>query len=124
MSSPVIIEDMTSNVPTCFTEEQLLQTITKLLDKAGRDPRLTPRLLREKAEQRLTLTKGDLKPQRERIKTIICDWWQAQKQLQSDKENANFKAVSDTVLNMIHRVHYVLSTVSMLSAAEASKSVW
>jgi hypothetical protein len=38
--------------------------IFKLLDKAGKDPRLTPRILREKAEQRLSLNKGDLKSKR------------------------------------------------------------
>lgn len=34
--------------------------IQKLLDKAGKDPRLTPRILREKAEQKLHLEIGRL----------------------------------------------------------------
>ena len=48
--------------------------VFKLLNKAGRDPRLTPRILREKAEQRLSMTKGELKPQRNRIKDMIVEW--------------------------------------------------
>jgi phage-related tail protein len=85
---------MESVAPTHYTDEQLAQTVTKLLDKAGKDPRLTPRLLREKAEQRLTLTKGELKPQRERIKNIICEWWQKQRNAQAEKETVALKAVS------------------------------
>jgi hypothetical protein len=34
------------------------QILNKLLDKAGNDPRLTPRILREKAEQKLHLETG------------------------------------------------------------------
>jgi phage-related tail protein len=75
-------------------EDVLLKTITKLLDKAGKDPRLTPRILREKAEQRMELNKGDLKPKREKIKDIIYDWWKKQKQDEVDKETAILKAVS------------------------------
>lgn len=75
-------------------EEVLLQTITKLLDKAGRDPRLTPRILREKAEQRMSLNKGDLKSKREHIKDVIYEWWNKQKSAQQDKETSTLKAVS------------------------------
>ena len=32
--------------------------LEKLLDKAGKDPRLTPRILREKAEQKLSIETG------------------------------------------------------------------
>lgn len=49
--------------------------IYKLLDKAGKDPRLTPRLLREKAEKSLSLTKGELKAKRDQIKDMIFQWY-------------------------------------------------
>ena len=74
--------------------ETLVKTVTKLLDKAGKDPRLTPRILREKAEQRMSLSKGDLKPQREKIKGVIWDWWEKQKSAQLDREAAILKSVS------------------------------
>lgn len=54
--------------------EDLQKEVFRLLDKAGRDPRLTPRLLREKAEKTLKLDKGALKPKREKIKTMILQW--------------------------------------------------
>ena len=56
-------------------EIQLRQTVNKLMDKAGRDQRLTPRLLREKAEEKMKLPKGALKCKRTRIKVMIIDWW-------------------------------------------------
>jgi hypothetical protein len=49
--------------------------VNKLLDKAGKDPRLTIRLLREKTEQRLDLKKDQLKSSRALIKELICTWW-------------------------------------------------
>jgi hypothetical protein len=57
------------------SKEELRAILLKLLDKAGKDPRLTPRLLREKAEQRLKLEKGVLKAKREDIKRLIIRWW-------------------------------------------------
>ena len=80
-------------------EDILLKTILKLLDKAGKDPRLTPRLLRDKAEQRMTLAKGELKSKREQIKVIICDWWKKQKAAQLDRETATLKSVSTKCLS-------------------------
>lgn len=77
-----------------------MKTVTKLLDKAGKDPRLTPRILREKAEQRLSLSKGDLKPQREKIKDIIWDWWEKQKTAQLDREAAILKSVSKNEVSL------------------------
>ena len=41
--------------------EDAKQTLKRLLDKAGSDPRLTPRILREKAEQKLHLETGACK---------------------------------------------------------------
>jgi hypothetical protein len=55
--------------------ERIERMVNKLLDKAGNDPRLTPRLLREKTEQRLDLKKGQLKSSRALIKELICSWW-------------------------------------------------
>ncbi len=56
-------------------ETILAGCLVKLLDKAGHDPRLTPRLLREKAEDRLSMKRHSLKPKREWIKKIIVRWW-------------------------------------------------
>lgn len=66
--------------------DKLLAVMTKLLDKAGRDPRVTPRLLREHAEKRMSLEKGELKPMREKLKTVIVEWWYKQKGLDQDKQ--------------------------------------
>ena len=51
--------------------------VLKLLDKAGTDPRLTPRILRNKTEDKLKLERGDLNPKREYIKKLIYKWWKA-----------------------------------------------
>lgn len=53
---------------------QLQTVLNKLLDKAGKDPRLTPRLLREKAEKTMALQAGQLKAQRDQIKDLIWEW--------------------------------------------------
>ena len=50
-----------------------LQAI-RLLDKAGRDPRLTPRILREKCEDKLQLPRYALKPKRSMLKKLIIKW--------------------------------------------------
>ena len=41
-------------------DEKVESTLNNLLNKAGRDPRLTPRLLREKTEQKLSIPKGKI----------------------------------------------------------------
>lgn len=56
-------------------ETILAACLVKLLDKAGHDPRLTPRILREKAEDRLSMKRRSLKPKREWIKKVIVRWW-------------------------------------------------
>jgi ElaB/YqjD/DUF883 family membrane-anchored ribosome-binding protein len=84
------------SVPAENDEQRMLQTITKLLDKAGKDPRLTPRILREKAEQRLELAKGSLKSKREKIKDIIYKWWIKQASMTEEKESQIMKLVSHT----------------------------
>lgn len=70
-------------------ENSLEVVITRLLDKAGRDPRCTLKLLRDKAEKRMSLSVGALKPKREEIKTIIMSWWEKEevkdKQLHRNK---------------------------------------
>jgi hypothetical protein len=55
--------------------EQLQLTVTKLLDKAGTDARLTPRLLREKVEQRMKLEPDALKSMKPEIMAMITEWW-------------------------------------------------
>jgi hypothetical protein len=54
----------------------LESVVFRLLDKAGRDHRCTLKLLRDKAEKRMSLATGALKPQREEIKQLIMTWWE------------------------------------------------
>ena len=54
---------------------QLTSVLNKLLDKAGTDARLTPRLLREKAEQRMKLEPGQLITRKADIMDVIVSWW-------------------------------------------------
>lgn len=56
-------------------QAQLKAVVLKLLDKAGLDPRLTPRILRNKVEDKMSITRGGLKVKREYIKTLIFKWW-------------------------------------------------
>jgi DNA replicative helicase MCM subunit Mcm2 (Cdc46/Mcm family) len=62
---------MTTNID----EEELFSHIVKLLNKAGLDPRLTPRVLRKKLEERMKVSEGVLKPSRELIKKNILKWY-------------------------------------------------
>ena len=57
------------------SNDEIKEQIMKLLHKAGTDPRVTPRLLREKAEQKLKLDKNALKGKRPVIKDWIMEWW-------------------------------------------------
>lgn len=57
------------------SDDVVKEHIMKLLAKAGTDPRVTPRLLREKAEQRMKLDKDTLKAKRESIKDWVLLWW-------------------------------------------------
>ncbi len=61
-------------------EADVFVLVVKLLDKAGKDPRLTIRILREKAESRLQLKKGSLKPLRPKIKDCVVKWWMVQEE--------------------------------------------
>ncbi len=73
---------------------QLKDVIFKLLDKAGHDPRLTPRKLRAKAEERIfgkDNSAGRLKEKRDLIKDFIMNWSEAQKA----KEIAKMKALME-----------------------------
>lgn len=47
----------------------------KLLEKAGTDERLTPRLLREKTAQKMKLAPEDLKKMKTEIMKLIIQWW-------------------------------------------------
>jgi hypothetical protein len=60
---------------TKIDDVQVRIAVNKLMDKAGQDKRLTPRLLREKAEMKMKLAPGALKCKRARIKVMIFDWW-------------------------------------------------
>ena len=49
--------------------------VKKLLDKAGTDDRLTPRLLRQKVEQKMKIEPDSLLPLKTEILEMISDWW-------------------------------------------------
>lgn len=49
--------------------------VNKLLDKAGTDERLTPRLLRQKVEQKMKIEPDSLLPVKANILKMISDWW-------------------------------------------------
>ena len=74
------------SVSTDELQLRITGCINKLLDKAGKDPRLTIRLLREKAEERLKMTKDELKPKRQLIKKLVIQWW-TQKQKEAISVN-------------------------------------
>jgi len=56
-------------------DQDLFTNVLKLLNKAGNDRRLTPRILRKKLEERMKLPEGGLKSKRELIKTHIFKWF-------------------------------------------------
>lgn len=76
--------------------ECIERMVNKLLDKAGKDPRLTPRLLREKTEQRLDLKKDQLKSSRALIKELICSWWKKNNSV-NDSNNSSGDGVGSKV---------------------------
>ncbi len=51
------------------------QTVTKYLSRAGTDPRCTPKVLREKTEDKMKLDRGTLDAFKPRIKKLIIKWW-------------------------------------------------
>lgn len=57
-------------------EDDIRRVVTNLLDKAGRDPRLTPKILRLKTESKLQVETGGLLKHRNVIKDIIWNWWE------------------------------------------------
>eukprot|EP01031_Cornospumella_fuschlensis_P027568 gene27568-33295_t len=74
----------------------LKSVVYRLLDKAGEDPRLTPRLLREKAEQKLNMPRGDLKAKREEIKDMIVKWYIEKKEREEE--------ITRTVMKMLAKI--------------------
>jgi hypothetical protein len=78
----------TGNLPTSTLDssgnDSLETTVIKLLDKAGRDPRCTLKLLRDKAEKRMSLPLNSLSSKRDEIKQIIMKWWE--KEESKDKQ--------------------------------------
>lgn len=65
-------KDLSSKMP----DKDTLRAYTlKLLEKANRHPELTPKILREKIEQKLKLVPSTLKPKRGYIKKTAIDWW-------------------------------------------------
>lgn len=57
--------------------DKLKGVVLKLLDRAGADRRLTPGILRRKAEQKMKLEEGSLKTMKPNIMRYITKWWDA-----------------------------------------------
>lgn len=57
--------------------KELEAIVVKLLEKKGMDPRLTPRLLREKTEQKMHLEADALFKMKSQIMVIIESWWKS-----------------------------------------------
>lgn len=85
---------------------QVLIVIMKLLDKAGDDPRLTARILRGKAEERLKLSAGSLKSKREMIKKIIVKWWNSKhsSSLSSSADAVPVQSEEDKALQRLNKL--------------------
>mmetsp|Transcript_34598 Transcript_34598/g.32964 ORF Transcript_34598/g.32964 Transcript_34598/m.32964 type:complete len:205 (+) Transcript_34598:87-701(+) len=58
-------------------QKELKDIVMKLLEKKGDDPRLTPRLLREKTEQKMHLEKDALFKMKSQIMGMIESWWKS-----------------------------------------------
>jgi hypothetical protein len=56
-------------------QKELKDIVMKLLEKKGDDPRLTPKLLREKTEQKMHLEKDALFKMKSQIMGMIESWW-------------------------------------------------
>jgi hypothetical protein len=76
--------------------------IIKLLNKAGKDPRLTPRILRNKAEERLQLQHGELKIVRPKLKKIIVKW--CKDNLENNDEKTSNLTREERILKQLHRL--------------------
>ena len=110
-----------------FDEEKLKTMILKLLDKAGRDPRLTPKILRNKAEERLKLESGTLKPKRAFIKELIFQWWDVNMKGEQKPEKGNGNMSKDdlilTKLNKLAKVSGHLQLLRGLADLESSDKI-
>jgi hypothetical protein len=95
-SSTEVKTDPLSSNGLAVDKEALQAMLFKLLDKAGRDIRLTPRVLRKKAEEKMKLPTGGLNDKKETIKRVIMKWWSLQpeaqeKEKEKDKEREKDK---------------------------------
>jgi hypothetical protein len=72
-------------------KDALAAMMFKLLDKAGRDQRLTPRVLRKKAEEKLKLPSGGLDDKKELMKKIIMKWWSLQPEAKQAEQEQQSK---------------------------------
>ena len=81
--------------------KQLQNTVKKLLDKAGTDARLTPRLLREKVEQRMKLEPGALTCKKSDIMDEIIKWWKETQPAIKAKDSVDAHATELTALQSI-----------------------
>lgn len=69
--------------------------VVKLLDKAGTDPRLTPRLLRNKTAEKLKLPVGSLEDLKPLIKKVIIKWWKTTQLQKEDEKKETVKVKAE-----------------------------
>lgn len=68
----------------------------RLLDKAGKDPRLTLRILREKCEDRLKLSRYALTPRRDMLKKLTMKWLAQNPELTAEIDKEMYKSIAKT----------------------------
>ncbi len=57
------------------TEKEVKEGVWKLMDQAGKHPKLTPKIVRSQLERKLGVQTGSLKVFRPLIKKVIFAWW-------------------------------------------------
>lgn len=92
---------------------ELKAAVIKLLERAGRHPKLTPRILREKAEKILKLEPHTLKSKREYVKKVAIQWWRSEKEVIHPIETASTSS-SNSELAKLSKIAIVVGKSSLL----------
>jgi hypothetical protein len=80
------------------SEKEVKEGVWKLMDQAGRHPKLTPRMVRTQLEKKLSQPSGSLKTFRPLIKKIIFYWWvDSEKELGGKDDNSTIFALQSLI---------------------------
>jgi hypothetical protein len=80
------------------TEKEVKEGVWKLMDQAGRHPKLTPKIVRTQLEKKLSQPMGSLKSFRPLIKKIIFYWWvDSEKELGGAEDNSTIFALQSLI---------------------------